>query len=613
MQETRTEAVLDTAPWQARTGILQRILDRYQPPEALVLLLTALAVGVGAGLGAIAFRWLIDLVTYVSFTWLPRVLSSLGGTYLVIAPATGGLLVGWLTYRYAREAKGHGVPEVMAAVALRGGRIRPRVAVIKALASSICIGSGGSVGREGPIVQIGSALGSSLGQLLRLGDDRIRSLVACGAAGGIAATFNAPIAGAMFALEVILGEFGVGNFAPVVVASVTANVIGGLYFGNVGAFAVPSYAIRSLWEFVFYAILGVAAAGVAVLYTRLIYGFEDWFDDLGQVPEWMRPAVGGVCLGTLALLYGLVPGLGYGRVPHIFGVGYETMERGLLNQLGLGLMLALVLLKLVGTGLTLGSGGSGGVFAPSLFIGAMLGGSWGLILRTFFPEHVAPSGAYALVGMAAVFAGAAHAPITAILILFEMSGDYRMILPLMLTVVISTFLARHWLGGESIYTLKLTRRGVRLASGRDVDIMDAVRVEEAMTREVHTVPADLALDDLSERFRVTQHHGFPVVDGRNRLIGIVSIQDLKRALENGASSETRVRDIATTDPLVAYPDETMATALERLGARGVGRLPVVSRQEPSRLVGAIRRDDIVRAYQIALARRQPMRGRAVRA
>jgi CIC family chloride channel protein len=612
MQSTETGGVQDPAPWRASTGILPRILDRYQPSEAVVLLLTALAVGVAAGLGAIAFRWLIDIVTYASFTWLPRMLSGLGGTYLVIAPATGGLLVGWLTYRYAREAKGHGVPEVMAAVALRGGRIRPRVTVIKALASSICIGSGGSVGREGPIVQIGSALGSSLGQLLRLGDDRIRSLVACGAAGGIAATFNAPIAGAMFALEVILGEFGVGHFAPVVLASVTANVVGGLYFGNVGAFAVPPYAIRSLWEFVFYAILGVAAAGVAVLYTRLIYGLEDWFDDLGSVPEWVRPAVGGACLGTLALLYGLVPGLGYGRVPHIFGVGYETMERGLLNQLGLGLMLALVLLKLVGTGLTLGSGGSGGVFAPSLFIGAMLGGSWGLILQTFFPQHVAPSGAYALVGMAAVFAGAAHAPITAILILFEMSGDYHMILPLMLTVVISTFLARHWLGGESIYTLKLTRRGVRLTSGRDVDIMGAVRVEEAMTREVHTVPADLTLDDLSERFRVTQHHGFPVVDGQNRLAGIVSIQDLKRALENGASSESRVRDIATTDLLVAYPDETMATALERLGARGVGRLPVVSRQEPSRLLGAIRRDDIVRAYQIALARRQSTRDRAVR-
>ncbi len=454
-------------------------------------------------------------------------------------------------------------------------------------------------------MQIGSALGSSLGQLLRLGDDRLRSLVACGAAGGIAATFNAPIAGAMFALEVILGEFGVGNFAPVVLASVTANVVGGLYFGNARAFEVPSYTIRTLWEFIFYAVLGVAAAGVAVLYTRLVYRLEDWFDDLRQVPEWVRPAVGGLCLGTLALIYGLVPGLGYGRVPHIFGVGYETMERGLLNQLGLGLMLALVVLKLVGTALTLGSGGSGGVFAPSLFIGAMLGGSWGLLLQSLVPDQVAPSGAYALVGMAAVFAGAAHAPITAIIILFEMSGDYRIILPLMISVVISTFLARHWLGGESIYTLKLTRRGVRLSSGRDVDIMQGVRVEEAMTREVRTVPAALALDELSERFRVTQHHGFPVVDDGSRLVGIVTIQDLRRALENGAQPDTPIRDIATTDLLVAYPDETMAAALERLSVRGVGRLPVVSRQDPSCLLGAIRREDIVRAYRIALARRKP--------
>ena len=609
MWRRKTEGTQDTsAPWRARTAFFQRILDRYQPSEPVVLLLTALAVGVGAGLGAIAFRWLIGVMTYISFTWLPDRLSGLGRTYLLVAPTTGGLLVGWLTYRFAREAKGHGVPEVMEAVALRGGRIRPRVTVIKALASSICIGSGGSVGREGPIVQIGSALGSMLGQILRLGDDRIRSLVGCGAAGGIAATFNAPIAGAMFALEVILGEFGVGHFAPVVLASVTANVVAGLYFGNVRAFGVPPYAIRSLWEFAFYAALGIATAGVAVLYTRLIYGLEDRFDGLRQVPEWVRPALGGLCLGIVALVYGVVPGLGYGRVPHIFGVGYETMERGLLNQLGLSLMLALVLLKLVGTGLTLGSGGSGGVFAPSLFIGAMLGGSWGLLCQRLFPEYVAPSGAYALVGMAAVFAGAAHAPITAILILFEMSGDYRIVLPLMLTVVISTFLARRWLGGESIYTLKLTRRGVRLASGRDIDIMAGVRVEEVMTRDVYTVPADLTLDDLGNRFRATSHHGFPVVDGENGLVGIVSIQDLKRALDNGASPETRVRDIATRDLLVAYPDETMATALERLGVRGVGRLPVVSRREPSRLLGTIRRDDIVQAYRIALARRRPTSG-----
>jgi CIC family chloride channel protein len=610
MSMASAERGLSTWRWQAGPAILRRILDRYQPSEPVVLLLTALAVGVGAGLGAIAFRGLIDVVSLVSFTWLPKALSGLGRTYLLIAPTAGGLFVGWLTSRYAPEAKGHGVPEVMAAVALRGGRIRPRVTVAKALASSICIGSGGSVGREGPIVQIGSALGSSLGQLLRLGDDRIRSLVACGAAGGIAATFNAPIAGAMFALEVILGEFGVGNFAPVVLASVTANVVGGLYFGNARAFAVPPYAIRSLWEFLFYAVLGVTAAGVAVLYTRLIYRLEDWFDDLGHVPEWARPAVGGLGLGTLALLYGSVPALGYGRVPQIFGVGYETMERALLNQLGLGLMLALVFLKLVGTGLTLGSGGSGGVFAPSLFIGAMLGGSWGLILQTLVPDQVAPPGAYALVGMAAVFAGAAHAPITAIIILFEMSGDYRIILPLMVTVVISMFFARHWLEGESIYTLKLTRRGVRLSSGRDIDIMDGVRVEEAMTRDVRTVPADLPLNALSDRFRVTQHHGFPVVDDRNALVGIVTIQDLKRALDDGPRPDTRVRDIATTDLLLAYPDESMATALERLGVRGVGRLPVVSREDPSRLLGAIRREDIVRAYRIALARRQPTSGHA---
>ena len=595
-----------TAPgrWRPAVVSLSWLLDRYQPPEPAVLLLTALVVGIGAGLGAVGFRWLIDAVTWLFFTWLPAVSGGLGPVHILVVPALGGVVVGVLTYRYAREAKGHGVPEVMEAVALRGGRIRPVVVIVKALASSVCIGSGGSVGREGPIVQIGSALGSTLGQMLRLSDDRVRGLVACGAAGGIAATFNAPIAGSMFALEIILGEVGVGNFAPVVLASVTANVIAGLVFGDTRAFAVPAYSISSLWEFGLYGALSVVAAAVAVLYTRLLYRMEDWFAELRRLPEWLLPCAGGLALGTLAVLYALVPGLGYEGIPHVYGVGYEVIEGGLLGELSLGLMMALVALKLIATALTLGSGGSGGVFAPGLFIGAMLGGSLGVVAGQLFPGVAAPPGAYALVGMAAVFAGASQAPITAIIILFEMTGDYRIILPLMLTVVVTTFLSRHWLGGESIYTVKLTRRGVRLAAGRAVDVMDSVRVEEAMTRDVQTVPSDLTLAELAERFRAAQHRGFPVVEDASRLVGIVTVQDLKRALEAHMPTDTPVRDIATTDLLVAYPDETMAVALERLSVRGVGRLPVVSREDPRRLLGSVRREDIVRAYNLALARRQ---------
>lgn len=605
---------------QGLRQFLLGLLDRYQPSESVVLVVTSLIVGIGAGLGAVVFRWLISLVKTLAFMELPRLLGRLPNAlqwlprsgYILIAPAVGGVLVGILVQRFAREAKGHGVPEVMEAIALHGGRIRPRVAVVKSLASALCIGSGGSVGREGPIVQIGSALGSTIGQLLRLSDDRVRNLVACGAAGGIAATFNAPIAGVFFALEVILGEFSVGNFGPVVLAAVMSSVIGRVAFGDVPAFVIPEYAIRSLWEFPAYVVLGIAAAGVAIVYTRLVYWTEDRFESWRAAPAWLQPGIGGALLGGLALLYGLVPSLAYDRVPHVFGVGYESIEAALRGTPWLGAMLALAVLKVIATSLTLGSGGSGGIFAPSLFIGSMLGGALGQGMNWLAPGVAAPPGAYALVGMGAVFAGATHAPITAVIILFELTGDYRIILPLMMAVAISTALARRGLNGESIYTLKLTRRGVRLSSGRDVDVMEGVLVQEAMTRRLDTVSADMTLKELSAEFQRTQHHGFPVLDEEGRLYGVVTIQDMKRALERGLPPDTLVRDIATTNVTVAYPDEPMSAALRRLSVRGVGRLPVVDRNDPTRLLGAVRRADIIRAYNIALTRRAELQHRAER-
>lgn len=598
--------------WNSLRLALIGWLNRHQPSETVVLLSTALIVGVGAGLGAVAFRWLIDLVRFVSFGWLPGATAGLGRSYVVIAPALGGLLVGLLVYFFAREAKGHGVPEVMEAVALRGGRIRPIVVVIKSLASSISIGSGGSVGREGPIVQIGSAIGSVLGQALHLSDDRIRNLVACGAAGGIAATFNAPIAGVFFALEVILGDFSIANFGSVVFASVMASVIGRLAFGNVPAFTVPAYSLKSLWEFPLYAVLGVLAGVVAVVYTRLIYWAEDRFEAWKSLPEWVKPAVGGAMLGLLVLTYARVPFLDFETVPQVFGVGYETIDSAIHGQETVTFLLVLMVIKLISTALTLGSGGSGGVFAPSLFVGAMLGGSFGLLMGQLLPAVVAPAGGYALVAMAAVFAGATHAPITAVITLFELTGDYRIILPLMLAVVISTLLARRLLSGESIYTLKLTRRGVRLVSGRDVDVMQGVLVEEAMFRPVETVPASLNLQQLADVFDRTRAHGFPVLDEEGKLFGMVTLQDLERALEQGLPRRTTVGEIATRALQVAYPDEPMANALHRLSVRGVGRLPVVARDDPRHLLGVVRRNDIIRAYNIALTRRAEVQHRAKR-
>jgi CIC family chloride channel protein len=430
----------------------------------------------------------------------------------------------------------------------------------------------------------------------------VRNLVACGAAGGIAATFNAPIAGVIFALEVILGDFGVRSFGTVVVASVTASVVGRAAFGDVPAFVVPEYAINSLWEFPMYLVLGLLAALVAVAYTRMIYWSEDLFDAWRSIPPWVKPAIGGAALGLMAIGYGFIPGLRFESMPQVYGVGYESIEAALRGELLIVAMLALLLLKILATSLTVGSGGSGGVFAPGLFIGAMLGGGFGLLMHQLFPGLPGPPGAYALVGMGALFAGSTFASLTAVIIMFELTGDYKIILPLMATVVVSTLVSRVLMNGESIYTLKLTRRGVRLRHGRDTDVLGDVRVEDAMTRDVSTVTPSTPLAEVSKLFRETNRHAFPVLDEQEMLCGMVSLTDLRRS-ENAEESSV-VRDVMTTTPVTTYLDETLETVLRRMGPRDISRLPVVSREDPRRLLGVIRRNDLVRAYNLALARRR---------
>ncbi len=591
-------------------------LDSLRLPESVSVMGTALIVGIGAGLGAVVFHVLIEFAEWFFFDLGARVLAFMGNYYILLIPALGGLVGGPLIVYFAREAKGHGVPEVMQAVALHGGRIRPRVAVIKAVASSICIGSGGSVGSEGPIVQIGSALGSTVGQFLRLSEERTRSLVACGAAGGISAVFNAPIAGTIFALEVILGEFRSTYFGAVVISAVLADVVVHVFEGPARAFTIPSYELVNPGELVLYALLGLLAAPVSVLYSKTIDGFEDLFDDWRQMPEPLKTAVGGLGVGVVGVLLLLastvlgpeanlvLPWRETGHLmPSVFGVGYQVINSALLGQITIGAALLLLAFKLLVTALTLGSGNSGGIFAPALFVGAMLGAAFGHVVNQLFPQGTGPAGAYALVGMAAVFAGAAHAPATAILILFEMTGDYRIILPLMFATVISLLISRA-LEPESIYTMKLVRRGVRLQFGRDIDLLEGVTVAEAMQKECDTVPPDMPLTELMAEFERTHHHGFPVVDGEGRLVGVVTVTDLDQAISENNLEGRTVVDIATTDNLlVAYPDETLGTAMLRMGVRDVGRLPVVSRNEPNEFLGIVRRESLVSAYNRAIARR----------
>ena len=593
-----------------------KLINRFRSSSETIFIGSALLVGIGTGFAAILFNYLITGMGWVGYDWFPRVTQAWGSAYVVIVPALGGLIVGPMIYFYAREAKGHGVPEVMEAIALRGGRIRPIVAVVKSVASAITIGSGGSAGREGPIVQVGSALGSTLGQKLNLSDDRVRNLVACGAAGGIAATFNAPIAGVIFAIEIILGEINAKSLVSVVISAVTASVIWRSSFGDVPAFHIPfEYGINSLWEFFFYPVLGILAAFVGAAFVKSLYWTEDFFDDLKAVPEWLKAGIGGLLLGLTALAYPLITGVKWERMPQVFSSGHDVVEGALSNQFLLGFVVVMLVVKIIATSLTLGSGGSGGVFAPALFMGAMAGTAFALVMKMIFPAMLLSPSAYALVGMGAVFAASAHAPLTAVLIIFEMTGDYRIMLPLMLTIVIATLVSQKLLKGESIYTLKLTRRGVRLQRGKDIDVLQGVLVGEAMSQELNTITKDIKLKELSAIFARSRRHGLAVLDDQGKLWGMVTVSDLERSINNGDPlSTTSVEAIATprNKLLEAYPDESIGDALNRMSRRGYGRLPVVSREDEGHLVGLIQRRDIVEAYQLALTKRSEIQQRTQR-
>ena len=551
--------------------------------------LLAVLVGLATGIAAIAFRELIQFFNFIllnrAWTWAEETLPY-GRAALPVITGGGGLVVGLLIHFFAREAKGHGVPEVMAAVAVRGGIIRPRVAVVKAIASSICIGSGGSAGREGPIVQIGASIGSSVGQLLHLSAQRVRTLVGCGAAAGIAATFNAPIAGALFSLEVILGDFGFRNFAPVVLSSVVGAAVGRWYFGNTPSLTVLHFQVRSAEEFLLYALLGVIAGVAGVLFTRSLYSEEDFFDRvIKRVPMPLRVMAGGALVGTLGIF-----------APQILGTGYGPIDAAVSNMYPFYFLLLLFVAKMFATTTTLGSGGSGGIFAPSLFMGAMLGGAFGVGARLLFPGFTAQPGAYALVGMGAMVAAATHAPLTAVVILFEMTDNYSIILPLMTACVIALVVSRR-LDHLSIYTTKLKRAGIELREGKDVDVLKSINARDVMQREFETVSSGMLFRDLMEFVQTARQNSFPVVGGDNRLVGVISMQNLRRWInERSFSNVVVAEELAQRDIVTVSEDETLYTVWDKFERLDVESLPVVRMDDPGRLAGLLFRKDAYAAY-----------------
>jgi len=569
-------------------------LKLIQINEHTIMVLLAVIVGVAAGFGAVGFRHLINFfqrLAYGGENDLLELVVNLPWYYRVAVPVIGGLIVGPLVYFFAREAKGHGVPEVMEAVALKGGVIRKRVVVVKSLASAISISTGGSVGREGPIVQIGSAIGSVLGQFMKLSPDRMRTLVGCGAAAGIAATFNAPIAGSMFALEVILGDFGLATFSPIVISSVVATAISRAFLGDIPAFIVPAYELVSAWELPMYVLLGIFCAVVGVTFTRTLYRIEDLFDEI-KFPEYLKGIIGGLILGVASLVF-----------PQILGVGYMAIDMALMQKMAWWLLLVLVLVKILATSVTIGSGGSGGIFAPSLFLGAMAGGFFGFVVHQLFPNMTASPGAYSIVGMGAVVSATTHGPLAAILILFEMTGDYKIILPLMLACIVATIASGQFLK-DSIYTLKLARRGVDIKEGKEVNVLKSMFVKDVMNSNVETISEALPLGQISEQISKSKFNSFPVLNPQNELIGILSFNDYNEAIFDEHLKDLVVaRDLATTDLVTISMDENLWTALEKISAKDFAVLPVVSGPEANKLEGVVSRRDIIGAYNKAVLKK----------
>ncbi len=580
-------------------GEFQKTLRGYIRSEFIreygKLNVLAAIIGVFGAFIAIVFRWMIDAFQEVFFIGGSPLDNSLG-IWIIAVPAIGAVFVGVIIYWLAPEVKGAGVADVMRGVVANRGRFRARVPALKALASALTLGSGGSGGREGPIVQIGASFASVVGQKLKLTRAELRIMVACGAAGAIAATFNTPIAGAVFALELLLLEFKTRSFVPLIVSSVFATLASRHYLGDAPTFAiVAEYRLENPYELVFYLGLGLLAGLAGVLFIKVFYRLEDAFDAI-SVPMYFKPVIGASLVGAVALFFPQALGVGYDSVTNVLNGTMEMPSAPVMAILFLGL---LVIVKMVATSLTLGSGGSAGLFGPSLFLGAMLGAAFGIFVNLVSPFESANYGAYAMVGMAALFAATSRATLTAILILFEMTSVYDIILPLMFACVVSDAVSS-LLSKETIYTAKLAKQGIRYVQDLSVNVLESGRVRDAMTVDYVAVKDDTPLRKVVDMHLYTGRKGFPVISSDGTLRGVITLTDVRRAFENDRRTAL-VRDVMTKRVVTVYPDETLQTALERMVLRKFGHLPVVDPNKPNRLVGMLYREAILDRYRSVLS------------
>ncbi len=570
----------------------RRVLATQAPSEYSILLGFAVLIGTLTALGVAAFYGAIDLAYAAFFRWSARALPRVGLlAYRPLVTGAGVALAWWLMRTVGRGHDGMNVPDVQLAVARRGADVPPRPALARTLASAVTIGAGGSAGAEGPVVVLGAALGSALGRAFRAASGRTTVLVACGAGAAISAAFNAPLAGAFFALEEVSGTFSGTSFAPVVVASVIAAVVSRALFGNHPAFPVPTdYSYAGAGDALLgFPILGVACGLAAALFVRTYFAADDAARAL-RVPPAAKPWIGGALVGALVALSGGA----------LVGFGHLEVHLDVFGRMAWYALAALALGKILATSITLNFGGSGGVFTPSLYIGAATGGAVGVVLQHLFPHAGLHPETYALVGMGAMIAGATDAPITGILLVFEMTGDYGMVLPLMLAVVVCHRVSRR-LVPDSLYSGWLRRRGHTLAHGADAGALAGVRVGDVYDLSPIAVTEDTPVGSLLEQLGHTDQPALPVVDAEGRVTGVVTPGELARAARDALPLGDLVlaADIAQPTETVALDDSLLA-AVRQLGVRGAAALPVVD-AATGRLAGLLTRAHVLAAYERAAA------------
>ena len=573
-------------------------IRRFFRNEQFRMVLIATFIGLVAGGANIIFRMVVELVRRQIFVRGHELLAiGQGGWHLLLLPLipmAGMVLLIPLSLLYPGEVNGYGFTKFLRQVNLEGGIIRFRTVVLKILSCSLTLGTGGSAGVEGPIAQVGGALGSTLGQFFRVSGVRMKVYIAAGCAAGIAAMFNAPIAGVFFAAEIVLlGTYEIGSFAALVIASAMATVVSRAYYGVAPAFPVPPYQlVNPLVEVPLYSVLGVIMGLIAVFHIKVFYTVRDRFAAFTLHPQ-LKPIFGALLIGIIGIAF-----------PQVMGDGYDYLT-AVLDGHGLVLIMAvLIFLKIIATAITLGSGGAGGVFAPALFIGGMVGGTFGGLVHLWLPGHTANPGAYAAVGIGAFLAAATHAPLTAIFLLFEMTGNYRIIVPIMLSSIIGTMVAAR-LNHDSIDTVDFSREGIDIHEGRETAVMRSIKVGSLITEDVDFISEEANVDQLLTIFSMAQSgFYFPVVDATGRMTGVVSLQDVKSILhDEELRLSATVGNICARKVVVLTPDETLYDAMRIFDSMGIEEIPVVESPDNRWVVGMLKRRDAIAAYNREIVRR----------